>query len=666
MAYDYQGAISAGANPSDVLKYLGDQTGYDYQGAITAGANQNDVMSYMSTLGASNTRATTDIAAGGSTPSPVTAPAPDDGATHFSDVIPHIDPSTLKLNNLGDMAKAVAAPILNVPHELGGIAERAVDLPGSVAQTVTNPNTYEHPIATAEGAAEGGYDAALKPLVDGLGTLGNTFLGGIAAIIKGITGKNIQSPQSSAAISNVIPNAEEGAQKVLGGIVENPIESGVGIAGGADEALGADAVSATAKPVIDATKTAVTKTLDAGTAVAEPIVKPAFEAIATPVNNLLDRISPPATAEEAAGQIAQGKIEDAPAVQKAIGIIPDAALSKVNTYSDLSNAINDQIKPLVQEVDTALDTDPTKRPISEYTTTVGEGANATKINYVQEAINNLKELYTTTSDVDGLSYIKDLQTKTEGLAGTDGKIIKNASGLSYKDVNDLSRKYNVEFGSKAFSKTTGDALTSVNAQKFENIRKGLKETARQGLQGDVAKAADAKLSTLYDAKKTIDKMKQKVNTARQKAVKPTAVQKIAGGVVKAADIVTGGLGKAILKEGAKQIGLESRSDVLSPTEIEANLPKNIEAIRMSAANAPVRIVEDATQLQIARLKGQTLTPKQKIAALQNVKDTVVNYLVDHKLGIDKIKAVTSVDISKGMSLQQLQKVLTEAVKPKKK
>jgi hypothetical protein len=48
--YDYQGAIKAGANPTDVLNYMASKTGYDATGAVKAGADQNDVMSYMANL----------------------------------------------------------------------------------------------------------------------------------------------------------------------------------------------------------------------------------------------------------------------------------------------------------------------------------------------------------------------------------------------------------------------------------------------------------------------------------------------------------------------------------------------------------------------------------------------------------------------------------------
>lgn len=50
MAYNYQGAIQAGANPTDVMNYMATQTGYKAQQAVEAGANPQDVMAYMANL----------------------------------------------------------------------------------------------------------------------------------------------------------------------------------------------------------------------------------------------------------------------------------------------------------------------------------------------------------------------------------------------------------------------------------------------------------------------------------------------------------------------------------------------------------------------------------------------------------------------------------------
>lgn len=59
MAYDYQGAINAGAKQQDIINYLANQTGYRAQDAIKAGAKPEDVMKYMANLPSKQTAQTT-------------------------------------------------------------------------------------------------------------------------------------------------------------------------------------------------------------------------------------------------------------------------------------------------------------------------------------------------------------------------------------------------------------------------------------------------------------------------------------------------------------------------------------------------------------------------------------------------------------------------------
>jgi hypothetical protein len=60
MAYDYQGALNAGADPNSVATYLANKQGYDLKGALGAGADVHDVIRYLS-----------------SKDSPVATPTPD-------------------------------------------------------------------------------------------------------------------------------------------------------------------------------------------------------------------------------------------------------------------------------------------------------------------------------------------------------------------------------------------------------------------------------------------------------------------------------------------------------------------------------------------------------------------------------------------------------------
>jgi hypothetical protein len=59
-------------------------------------------------------------------------------------------------------------------------------------------------------------------------------------------------------------------------------------------------------------------------------------------------------------------------------------------------------------------------------------------------------------------------------------------------------------------------LTSVNAQSFENIRKGIKNSVREKLPNDNAKILDQKYSDIANTKTEIDKMVEKVNALTQK------------------------------------------------------------------------------------------------------------------------------------------------------
>lgn len=327
-------------------------------------------------------------------------------------------------------------------------------------------------------------------------------------------------------------------------------------------------------------KTAAEKAGTATKAVAEKIgekvgstVKSATEGTKDVLSGVKQGIKPTLTPEEATGQIIQGKTNDIPAALRTFKSLD--TVDGIKTAKDLQVKLKSEIKPLAQKVDAELAKDPTLRPLSTFEKTVGEGANTTKINYVKEAINNLKELYTKTSDAQGLAKIKDIETKVNGLRDTTGKILKNGVGLSNKDVNDLSRLYNTEFGTKAFSKTTGDPLTSVNAQKFENIRTGLKETARGGLGGDAAKQLDSKLSDLFDTKKLVDKVVEKVNAAAQKIPKQGVIPKVIGKAINAVDVISGSPLKAL----GKAMGNLGSNGALNPVELESNLVRNLKTIR---------------------------------------------------------------------------------------
>ena len=136
---------------------------------------------------------------------------------------------------------------------------------------------------------------------------------------------------------------------------------------------------------------------------------------------------------------------------------------------DLGGKVKSRITELAKTVDADLAKDTGRRILKDLT--ISGETNAGKIikqNIVSKALDQLEELYTKIGDTVGSANIKEARK------------IAMKDGLTNLEINDLARVYGEEFGSKAFNKV-GDALTSVNAQMYENTRKGLKSLARQGL-----------------------------------------------------------------------------------------------------------------------------------------------------------------------------------------
>ena len=270
-------------------------------------------------------------------------------------------------------------------------------------------------------------------------------------------------------------------------------------------------------------------------------------------------ITPPRTKEQALGQIAQGKAGDIKPLELALGTIDT---SGVKTFKELEDRVNKAIPTLAKQVDDELSKDPTIYNLIQLATKETKGGTIAITDYVSRALGNLSELYNKIRDNTALGEINEMIARA------------NREGLTRKEVNDISRIYNIEFGSKAFSKI-GDPLTSVNAQAYENTRKGLKNVARQGLGGEEAKTIDEKLSALYDSKRLIDKNVEAVNKLQQRINERGLVEKVGHFVAKYLDILTGGSIRGfvggLLPRGAGY-------KVMNAIDIESQLRRNLDII----------------------------------------------------------------------------------------
>lgn len=299
---------------------------------------------------------------------------------------------------------------------------------------------------------------------------------------------------------------------------------------------------------------------DAGVSTAaSPVTKTA--------NLLKEKVSPTPTPEAAApnvGQVIQGKTKD---IAPATRVLSEVDTSKVKTYEDLSNALKDHIKGKLGEVDTSYAENKNPVPLQSLAHETKQTFNGKEIvssaNYVENALGQLQELYQKTNDPAAEARINAVKEKavTEGLTPTE--------------INGLARQYGTEFGQKAFNKM-GDALTSVNAQNYENTRSSLKDTARSFLTTDEAKATDKHVSEAIHTKALVDKMVENVNKLEQRVTERNVIEKLGRLAGTAFDWATLGGPKAFVTKlfFPSNVGLKT----LNSLDLQNLLAKNLDTI----------------------------------------------------------------------------------------
>lgn len=408
-------------------------------------------------------------------------------------------------------------------------------------------------------------DAGGSPLAyaASAGSAAGHVAGDIAGTAGGILGSVISPliPQSvKNGIGDVTKHISDAVDKIPGmtpeiakslGDVFNTLSLGIG--GGAEAPLG-NAVESGTKAVAEAASPVLEKASQAASKVGE--------GTANIAGKVKEGFLPTMTPSEAAGHVVQGSTEDIPAATRSLSSLDTRG---VKTYSDLSDRIKSEISPLAKKVDSELLKNPQNgRSIKSFEQTIGKGASEIKVNYVKQALDQLKAHFQKTNDIQGLSKIQSIENNAR------------IKGMSYKDVNDLARLHGSTIN--AFN-ANGEAAAGLTKQAAENTRSGLKEISRSGLGGKEAEALDSKLSDLYDTQRLVEKMKESVNKATQKTAKQGVIPKVIGkavkGGIKVIDTVTGNPLKSLGKEMGMGVGTSS----MSPIEIEQSLSKALRVLR---------------------------------------------------------------------------------------
>ncbi len=312
----------------------------------------------------------------------------------------------------------------------------------------------------------------------------------------------------------------------------------------------------------------------------------AMSKIASPVTKgipkAIDLITPEAKPsadkfQEASGQIFQPKNAfETTTAQKVAANVDFSKLPKNPTYEDLSNHLQKNIDERLGKVNDKLNAyQENFKPADLTKKVVGGSGKTAKINYVQEAIKGLKDLYKTTKDPQSLVDIKDLETKFK------------SKGLNAKEINDLAKQYGTDIGKKAFSKI-GEPLTSTNAQAFENIRKGVKEAAHGTLPDEETRALDKNISSLIKAKDMSNRMATKVDQLSNKIMKRGIGEKLGRQLGIVADWASLGSVKGfVAKLFPSNVGLKTMNSL----DLESALGKNLKTIEKLTNTSDSMLIE---------------------------------------------------------------------------
>lgn len=466
-------------------------------------------------------------------------------------------------------AVETAAQVAQTPLRVAGALGGAVgDVVGAGLEATKIPEFVARPevqqaLSTTAGMIPG--FSAIKQALSGA----DTVTGGGIEKLKSI----VTSPETQQQVSSAITKLEE-TQPEVAQTIKDVFNSFNLIVGGS-----------AAKPVV---KAGVTGLERGARATARGAVKTG--------QVLKEGISPTPTLGKALEEATVARTaKEIPAFEKAISAIDT---TDVKTFADLNKKFKEAIPTISKQVDDELLKDTTVYKIEDLLIPqVTKSGKEIKTDYITRALDGLDDLYTKLGDDVAKADVQDLMAKAQ------------SQGLTRKEVNDLARQYNVEYGNKAFT-ATGDIKQGFNADVYESTRKGLKDIARSGLGGEQARALDESLSAIYDAQRLAERNANAVQAMKTRIEEKGWIGKGIRGAFDISDLLTGGAVRSLRDTVLARGNAQKLQNVL---ELENKLKKNLEVI-----NKAMKAKTEAKAVEILN----TLPKEKGIigTAIDNLKD----------------------------------------------
>lgn len=263
-------------------------------------------------------------------------------------------------------------------------------------------------------------------------------------------------------------------------------------------------------------------------------------------------IFPEKSLDEIVLEVSQGTEKNIPAVKETLSKIDTRW---VETYKDLNRNISQKISEIAKKQDELLPKDEVLN-IQDLTTTKGKRTT----NFVNNALDDLENVWENTSDLELLNKVDDLRDK---------------EFVSVKDINDLARFYGSQFKNKSFDKL-GNQKANISASRFENTRKGLKDISRDLLPDDTVKLLDEELSKLFETQTLTEKMAENVTKLSRKIEQRGLFENLARWLGKAVDLASLWTARWFL---TSFLPSNVWNKILNSLAIEWNLIKNLKKIQ---------------------------------------------------------------------------------------
>lgn len=294
-------------------------------------------------------------------------------------------------------------------------------------------------------------------------------------------------------------------------------------------------------------------------------------------------------------------------IQKASRSLGEIETTDVKNFKELGDAGQEKINGLIEAIDQEFLKDKRLFKGNGLTVSTKVGEKEVTQNFIEKSLKSMEKVAKNQGDEIEMEILAQLRRKIE------------TTGINTKEINDLSRKFGTEFKNKVFTKS-GEIKLSDAAQSFENIRAGLKKTARGKIEGTLAKELDSKIGDLITTKELLENVEESVQKIKNKRAPRGTLEK---------GLRTIGVFSAA--KGLRNLFFESNigDKTLNFLDLQKELPENLEKLNklLKKIQAPKPVPVPVTE-KVSPIIKKELTSNDKVDIIRGMKKNKIKKIED--------------------------------------